>query len=101
MNIPKWIKPWSNCLAILWYIWSEIVWIIVSNLNGQSVAVGEETYIVPLGAIIESLYIKDEDVQLVAGKGEAFMLRDQYLPIIRTHKILRCLRPNTASCQNG
>ncbi|OAI21159.1 chemotaxis protein CheA [Methylomonas lenta] len=58
-------------------------------LDGQSVAVGEETYIVPLGAIIESLYIKDEDVQLVAGKGETFMLRDQYLPIIRMHKIFK------------
>ena len=58
-------------------------------LDGQSVAVGDEIYIVPLGAIIESLYIKEEDVQRVAGKGETFMLRDQYLPIIRMHEIFK------------
>lgn len=70
-------------------------------LDGQSVAVGEETYIVPLGAIIESLYIKDEDVQLVAGKGETFMLRDQYLPIIRMHKIFKVPTPKQSKLSEG
>ncbi|WP_150050699.1 chemotaxis protein CheA [Methylomonas rhizoryzae] len=56
-------------------------------LDGQSVAVGNETYIVPLGAIIESLNIKEERVNRVVGKGETFKLRDQYLPIIRMHEI--------------
>jgi two-component system chemotaxis sensor kinase CheA len=56
-------------------------------LDGQSVAVGDETYIVPLGAIIESLNIKEERVNRVVGKGETFLLRGQYLPIIRMHDI--------------
>lgn len=56
-------------------------------LDGQSVAVGDETYIVPLGAIIESLNIKEDRVNRVVGKGETFLLRDQYLPIIRMHEI--------------
>jgi len=56
-------------------------------LDGQSVAVGDETYIVPLGAIIESLNIKEDRVNRVVGKGETFQLRDQYLPIIRMHEI--------------
>ncbi len=56
-------------------------------LDGQSVAVGDETYIVPLGSIIESLNVKEERVNRVAGKGETFMLRGQYLPIIRMHEI--------------
>jgi two-component system chemotaxis sensor kinase CheA len=56
-------------------------------LDGQSVAVGDETYIVPLGAIIESLNIKEERVNRVVGKGETFLLRGQYLPNIRMHDI--------------
>lgn len=56
-------------------------------LDGQSVAVGDETYIVPLGAIIESLNVKEDRVNRVVGKGETFMLRGQYLPIIRMHEI--------------
>lgn len=56
-------------------------------LDGQSIAVGDETYIVPLGSIIESLNIKEDRLNRVAGKGETFLLRGQYLPIIRMHEI--------------
>jgi len=56
-------------------------------LDGQSIAVGDETYIVPLGAIIESLNVKEERINRVAGKGETFLLRGEYLPIIRMHDI--------------
>ncbi|MBS3963376.1 MAG: chemotaxis protein CheA [Methylomonas sp.] len=56
-------------------------------LDGQSIAVGDETYIVPLGAIIESINITDDRVNRVAGKGETFLLRGEYLPIIRMHDI--------------
>lgn len=56
-------------------------------LDGQSVAVGNETYIVPLGSIIESLNVKEDRVNRVVGKGETFLLRSEYLPIIRMHEI--------------
>jgi two-component system, chemotaxis family, sensor kinase CheA len=56
-------------------------------LDGQSIAVGDETYIVPLGSIIESLNIREDKINKVAGKGETFMLRSEYLPIIRMHEI--------------
>jgi two-component system chemotaxis sensor kinase CheA len=56
-------------------------------LDGQSIAVGDETYILPLGAIIESLHIREDKINRVVGKGETFLLRDEYLPIIRLHEI--------------
>ncbi|NJA04975.1 chemotaxis protein CheA [Methylococcaceae bacterium WWC4] len=58
-------------------------------LDGQSVAVGDEIYILPLGAIVESLNISEDRVNRVAGKGETFHLRSQYLPIIRLHRIFQ------------
>ncbi|MCK5189160.1 MAG: chemotaxis protein CheA, partial [Methylococcales bacterium] len=56
-------------------------------LDGQSIAVGDERFIIPLGAIIESVNINESMINRVAGKGETFRLRDEYLPIVRMHKI--------------
>ncbi len=56
-------------------------------LDGQSIAVGDETYIVPLVSIIESINVPEDMVNRVAGKGETFRLREEYLPIIRMHEI--------------
>jgi two-component system chemotaxis sensor kinase CheA len=56
-------------------------------LDGQSIAVGDETFIVPLGSIVESIKISDKMVNRVAGKGETFRLRDEYLPIVRIHNV--------------
>ncbi|VAX07721.1 Signal transduction histidine kinase CheA [hydrothermal vent metagenome] len=57
-------------------------------LDGQTVSVGSETYIIPLVSIIESIQIKEDMVSMLAGKGETFKLRDEYLPIVRLHDVL-------------
>jgi two-component system chemotaxis sensor kinase CheA len=56
-------------------------------LDGQSIAVGDERFIIPLGAIIESVNINESMINRVAGKGETFRLRGEYLPIVRMHEI--------------
>ncbi len=56
-------------------------------LDGQSISVGDERYIVPLGSIIESININEDMVNRIAGKGETFRLRDEFLPIVRMHDI--------------
>ena len=56
-------------------------------LDGQTIAVGGEVYIIPLISIIESIQVSPEMVNLVAGRGETFKLRDEYLPIIRMHEV--------------
>jgi len=56
-------------------------------LDGQSIAVGDERFIIPLGSIIESVNIKENMINRVAGKGETFRLRSEYLPIVRMHEI--------------
>jgi two-component system, chemotaxis family, sensor kinase CheA len=52
-------------------------------LDGQSVTVGGDTYIIPLVSIVESVQPKKEQLNMVAGKGETYKLRDEYLPILR------------------
>jgi len=69
-------------------------------VDGQSVAVGSETYIVPLTAIIESLQLKQSMVNIVAGRGEVFRFRDEYLPIVRLHQMFG-VRPRATNLTEG
>lgn len=56
-------------------------------LDGQTVAVGEENYIIPLVSIIESIQVKPGAINQVAGRGETFAWRGDYLPVIRLDRI--------------
>jgi two-component system chemotaxis sensor kinase CheA len=56
-------------------------------LDGQTIRIGEETYIVPLVSIIESIQIHEAMLSTVAGRGETFRLREEYLPVVRMHEV--------------
>ena len=58
-------------------------------VDGQSVAVGTEIYIVPLISIVESLQLKDAQVTRLSGQEEVFSFRGDYLSIIRMHSLFR------------
>ncbi|MBC7984439.1 MAG: chemotaxis protein CheA [Candidatus Obscuribacterales bacterium] len=69
-------------------------------VDGQSVAVGAETYIVPLTTIIESLQLKPSMTNCVVGHGEVFNFRDDYLPVIRLHELFG-VEPRTRALHEG
>ncbi len=69
-------------------------------VDGQSVSVGTESYIVPLITIIESLQLKAGMVNRVAGQGEVFWFRDRYLPIVRLHEVFG-VKPRTTQLHEG
>ena len=50
-------------------------------LDGMSVKVGEEVYIVPLAYVIESLQPDPADLKEIAGQGRLIKVRDEYLPL--------------------
>jgi two-component system chemotaxis sensor kinase CheA len=56
-------------------------------LDGQLVRVGNQTYIVPLVSIIESLQATPDRVKSVAGSAELYRLRGEYIPIIRLYEL--------------
>ena len=56
-------------------------------LDGQTVRVGGENYIIPIISIVESLQVKPEMVSRVGGQGETFKLREEYIPIIKLHEV--------------
>jgi len=63
-------------------------------LDGQLVKVGNETYIVPLISIIESLQIKPEFISGVTGAAEVYKLRDDYIPIVRLYQMFDIIPVN-------
>jgi two-component system chemotaxis sensor kinase CheA len=57
-------------------------------VDGQTVAVGEETYIVPLTAIVESLQLRFASINRLGASGELLHFRGEYLPLLRLDEIL-------------
>jgi two-component system chemotaxis sensor kinase CheA len=55
-------------------------------LEGMVVAVGRETYIVPLTQIMESLRPLKSDIHPVIGRGEVLAIRGAYLPLVYLHR---------------
>ncbi|MDO8653680.1 MAG: chemotaxis protein CheA [Undibacterium sp.] len=51
-------------------------------LDGMSVKVGDEIYILPLGFVIESLQPVAQDVKEINGRGRVIKVREEYLPLI-------------------
>lgn len=56
-------------------------------MDGQSVCVGSEIYIIPLVSIVESIQVRSGEVKGVAGKASLYRLRDEYIPIVRLHDV--------------
>ncbi|MEK6788179.1 MAG: chemotaxis protein CheW [Pseudomonadota bacterium] len=56
-------------------------------MDGMSVGIGENNYIVPLTTIIESLRPRPEDVKSVAGSGRVVYVRGEYLPLVALHEV--------------
>jgi two-component system, chemotaxis family, sensor kinase CheA len=56
-------------------------------LDGMSISVGEEIYLIPLAFIIESLQPRPDEVKTMAGKGRVINVRGEYLPLIALHEI--------------
>jgi two-component system chemotaxis sensor kinase CheA len=68
-------------------------------VDGQSVSVGDETYIVPLVSIVESLQIKS-GVNRLSLAGEVISFRGAYLPLVRLHDLFG-IEPRSRAVQDG
>lgn len=66
-------------------------------LDGMSIRLGDEIYILPLGFVMESLQPALQDVKEISGKGRVVKVRDDYLPLIALYEIFdiepRCKQP--------
>ncbi|MGJ7507264.1 chemotaxis protein CheA [Variovorax sp. GT1P44] len=56
-------------------------------LNGMSVKVGNEAYILPLSYVIESLQPLPEHLHSITSDGHVIKVRGEYLPLIELHRV--------------
>jgi two-component system chemotaxis sensor kinase CheA len=56
-------------------------------LDGLSVSVGGQTFIAPLGSIVESLQVNPEDLKSVSGEGHLLRVRGEYLPLVAVYEV--------------
>jgi len=56
-------------------------------LDGQLAQVGRETYIVPLISIVESLRMRPDQLNRIAGTTEVYRFRNEYIPVIRLNHL--------------
>jgi two-component system chemotaxis sensor kinase CheA len=64
-------------------------------LDGMSVCAGRDTYIIPLGYVIESLQAEKGMIKSVSGVERLIQVRGEYLPVIALHEIFRIPRAIT------
>jgi two-component system chemotaxis sensor kinase CheA len=56
-------------------------------LDGMSVAVAGETYILPLGYVVESLQSEPEMMKSISGVKKLLFVRGEYLPVVVMHEV--------------
>src|SRR5262249_28092685 len=56
-------------------------------LDGLSLSVGAETFIVPLTVIVESVRPRPEQLATIMGSGEVLLVRGDALPLIRLYDV--------------
>jgi len=69
-------------------------------MDGQTIRVADENYIIPLISIIETLEVKAIDMKRVSGKGELYKLRDEYVPVIRLYDVFNLI-PKITDLEEG
>jgi two-component system chemotaxis sensor kinase CheA len=69
-------------------------------LDGLSIAVGNQIYIVPLSFISESLQPNATDIKDVSGQGQVVHVRGEYLPLIALHRVFN-IQPKVANPAEG
>lgn len=62
-------------------------------LDGLSVRMGEEMFILPLTVIQESIQPRAEQFKTVVGKGRVAQINDEYLPMVSLHDVFTSGRP--------
>ncbi|MCO5111188.1 MAG: chemotaxis protein CheW [Burkholderiaceae bacterium] len=61
-------------------------------MDGMSVGVGEEVYILPLSSVVESFQVNASDVNTVAQGSQLVKVRDEYMPVIGLERIFQVPR---------
>jgi two-component system, chemotaxis family, sensor kinase CheA len=63
-------------------------------MDGMSVGVGDEVYILPLSSVVESFQVKPDAVSTVGQGSQLVKVRDEFMPVIELEKVFQVPRYN-------
>ncbi len=61
-------------------------------MDGMSVGVGEECYILPLSSVVESFQVREGIVKTIGGSGRVVEVRDEYMPVVDLERLFNVPR---------
>lgn len=61
-------------------------------MDGMSVGVGEEVYILPLSSVVESFQVKSDALSTVGQGSQLVKVREEYMPVIELEKVFQIPR---------
>ena len=61
-------------------------------MDGMSVGVGEEVYILPLNSVVESFQVQPGHVKTIGGSGRVVEVRDEYMPVLDLERLFNVPR---------
>jgi two-component system chemotaxis sensor kinase CheA len=61
-------------------------------MDGMSVRVGDEVYILPLASVVESFQVKAGDINTVAQDAQLVKVREEYMPVIEIDRLFQVPR---------
>jgi two-component system, chemotaxis family, sensor kinase CheA len=64
-----------------------IVPLTLAIVEAMTVSLGEQIYVLPLAAVVESRSIEPSDLHVLPGQGETLAVRGAYLPVLRLAKL--------------
>ena len=69
-------------------------------MDGMSVGIGDECYILPLGSVVESFQVKDGMIRTIGGTGRVVEVRQEYMPVIDLEKVFDVPRNDVEQASN-
>jgi two-component system chemotaxis sensor kinase CheA len=61
-------------------------------MDGMSVGVADEVYILPLASVVESFQVTDKTIKTIGGTGRIVQVRDEYMPVIELERVFEVPR---------
>jgi two-component system, chemotaxis family, sensor kinase CheA len=61
-------------------------------MDGMSVGVGEEVYILPLSSVVESFQVHEHTIKTIGGSGRVVEVRGDYMPVMDLERIFNVPR---------
>jgi two-component system chemotaxis sensor kinase CheA len=56
-------------------------------MDGMSVGVNNECYILPLASVVESFQVQADTVRTIGGSGQVVRVREEYLPVVELERV--------------